>query len=339
MRTIDINNKQYYILKELGRGSFGIVSTVVPEQKLFVVKEINLINSNRQAVEYEVRIMQELQSTGCHPGFSCVLDKGLSPDGKTMYLLLEFIDGFELRELPRHYNDVERSQKFVSAFIQGITYLHHVHSKGFVHRDIKPANMMFTWKDELKIIDFGLACFYGHTSICRAGPNDVGTLAYNPPDPFLCYASDVYSFATSLLEVFVISSLSTPQQQQLFDIEYLYKVPVPVTRNNNTYYEYQPKSAQDIQADEDNVRDLVLAYCAKYQIPRFYGVLLYQMIRADYTKRPSTKECLLLIQEYKKYIEDNQHIPFSDLEDTVIANMDRLTYSDHIRLCTPQPTP
>lgn len=333
-KTIDINNKEYYVIKELGRGSFGIVSTVVPEDKIFVVKEINLVASDRQAVEYEVRVMQKLQSSGCHPGFSCVLDKGISADGKTMYLLLEYIDGFELRELPQHYNDVERAKKLVPTFIQGITYLHHVHSKGFIHRDIKPANMMFTWKDELKIIDFGLACLYSHTSICRAGPNQVGTFAYNPLDPFLCYASDVYSFAISLFEVFVVSSLPA-NQQKLFNIAFLYKVPVQVTRNNTTNYEYRPKSAQEIEADENVVRQLWLQYCITYQIPRFYGFLLYQLIQPDYTKRPSTKECLLLIKEYDEYIQNNTNIPLQDLEDAVIASMSSFTYSDHTQLCDP----
>ena len=59
--------------------------------------------------------------------------------------------------------------------------LERAHSADIIHRDIKPANLMLTQRDEVVIVDFGLAKLAGELSLTKSG-SSLGTPHYMSPE-------------------------------------------------------------------------------------------------------------------------------------------------------------
>lgn len=74
--------------------------------------------------------------------------------------------------------------KFYLQLIAGINYIHKI---GVCHRDLKPENLLLDYRNQLKIVDFGLSNMYkeGQTlktacgSPCYASPEMVAGDEYN----------------------------------------------------------------------------------------------------------------------------------------------------------------
>jgi serine/threonine-protein kinase len=78
------------------------------------------------------------------------------------------------------------------------------HDTGVVHRDIKSSNILITERGQAKILDFGLATFYGATQVTDAG-STMGTAAYMSPEQTqgrpIDHRSDLFSFGVVLYEM------------------------------------------------------------------------------------------------------------------------------------------
>src|SRR5262249_12110146 len=68
----------------------------------------------------------------------------------------ELLEGKTLSELMMAHQPFE-VERLLGLAIQIADSLESAHSKGIVHRDIKPANIFITQRDQVKILDFGLA--------------------------------------------------------------------------------------------------------------------------------------------------------------------------------------
>jgi TolB-like protein len=127
---------------------------------------------------------------------------------------MELVEGLSLDKLiPKKGLPVERFLMIATALAGALAA---AHEKGIVHRDLKPANVMVTFKDSVKVLDFGLA-----KEICtdnpdlatltsaestRAGVN-MGTPAYMSPEQIvgreLDHRTDFFSLGVMLYEMAV----------------------------------------------------------------------------------------------------------------------------------------
>jgi tRNA A-37 threonylcarbamoyl transferase component Bud32 len=140
-----------------------------------------------------------------HPNIVSVYDFGQA-DG-FYYLLMEFVDGVNLRQ-------AMRASRFTPA--QALTIvpkiceaLQFAHDEGVLHRDIKPENILLDTKGRVKIADFGIAKMVGAdqsaTRITASGAA-LGTPHYMAPEQIekpaaVDHRADIYSLGVVFYEL------------------------------------------------------------------------------------------------------------------------------------------
>lgn len=152
--------------------------------------------------ESELAILCRLQ----HPFLVGILDSGSWDDefeGTRPFLVMEFIDGCDLRTLlARHPGGFTpaKTARLGWALAQGLDA---VHSDGVVHRDVKPANILMGGSGLPKLCDFGVSRLHDGAEATIPGVT-IGTASYLSPEQALgepVHASaDIYSLGLVLLE-------------------------------------------------------------------------------------------------------------------------------------------
>jgi len=150
---------QLEILECLGRGGMGVVYKA-RQKSLNRLVALKLLAPERvQDAKFAARFEKEAQALALlnHPNIVTVHDFGQA--GGFYFLLMEFVDGVNLRQLLR-------SRKLQPAEALAIVppvceALQYAHEHGIVHRDIKPENLLLAKDGRVKIADFGIAKMLG----------------------------------------------------------------------------------------------------------------------------------------------------------------------------------
>jgi serine/threonine-protein kinase len=115
---------------------------------------------------------------------------------------MEYVEGQTLQERIRGEGPLapEVALSIFEQALRGVTYAHHM---GIVHRDLKPDNIFITHKNEVKIMDFGVAKILDNKEPTRSR-SMVGTLLYISPEQIngrdADVRSDIYTIGISLFE-------------------------------------------------------------------------------------------------------------------------------------------
>jgi biopolymer transport protein ExbD len=132
-----------------------------------------------------------------HPHIVAVHDFGLS--GSFHYLVMEFVDGANLRQL---LSTAKMTPQEALAIVPQICdALQFAHDQGIVHRDIKPENILLSKAGVVKIADFGLAKLVGTAALdapITAASDVMGTPHYMAPEQVerpqsVDHRADIYS--------------------------------------------------------------------------------------------------------------------------------------------------
>lgn len=148
-----------------------------------------------------------------HPHIVQCYDFGRSQvtaDGVSyFYLLLEFVDGVNLRQTMQAGTLSAREALGIVPRLADA--LHYAHEQGVLHRDIKPENILIDKQGRVKIADFGLARFQNNDgktdamTLTMSGAQ-LGTAAYMAPEQIeqphaVDHRADIYSLGVVFYEM------------------------------------------------------------------------------------------------------------------------------------------
>src|SRR5476651_445582 len=154
---------QLELLELLGRGGMGVVYKARQKalDRLVALKILPRALGDDPAFAdrftREARALAQLN----HPGIVTLYEFGRTDDG-LFFILMEFVDGVNLRQLLAGGRVAPREAlAIVPELCDALQYAHY---RGIVHRDIKPENILLDRRGRVKIADFGLAKLVGPPS-------------------------------------------------------------------------------------------------------------------------------------------------------------------------------
>jgi serine/threonine-protein kinase len=196
----------YHVVRELGRGSMGVVYLALREAGSTRVA-LKLITPAAAGSKTQVaRLLHEavglLQLQ--HPHIAAFRDMG--EVGDKLYFALDYVPGTDGGRLVREQGPlpVPRAVGLVCQVLQALEY---AHARGFVHRDVKPSNVLVeevAGKEVARLTDFGLARVYHGSALSGLTiTGDSGSRAFMPPEQVVNFrdarpAADQYSAGATL---------------------------------------------------------------------------------------------------------------------------------------------
>ena len=174
---------RYKLGRVLGRGAMGVVYEGLDPSlnRRVAIKTIlkNAAIDDETARAYSAQFVREAQAAGRlnHPNIVQVHD--FAEEDQIAYLVMEFIQG---RELRGYFDAKEKFEPAEAVRIMGelLDALDFAHEAGVIHRDVKPANVMLDAQRRVKLADFGVARI--QDSERSAAGTMVGTPAFMSPE-------------------------------------------------------------------------------------------------------------------------------------------------------------
>src|ERR1700724_1790271 len=201
----------YRILENLGGGGMGVVYLAEDtrlDRKVaikFLPAEVATDERAKQRLLREAKTAATLD----HPNICSIYEVG--EEDSHSFIVLQYIEGETLAaRLKRHLPDLREALAIAT---QVADALNEAHGRGIIHRDIKPENIILTTRNQVKVLDFGLAKVVRDSSVMGADTASMlsipgmvmGTVPYMSPEQVrgeeLDSRSDIFSFGTVLYEL------------------------------------------------------------------------------------------------------------------------------------------
>ena len=149
--------------------------------KEMIPSELPTVDRNwaTQAFQMEAQMLANLN----HPGLTKVTDFFNEKDN--WYLVMDFVPGETLErriaQFPDHKLPINEALNIIDQLCNVLAYLHK-QNPPVIFRDLKPANVMVTPRQEVKLIDFGIARFFKREKTSDTA--NLGTPGYAAPEQY-----------------------------------------------------------------------------------------------------------------------------------------------------------
>jgi tRNA A-37 threonylcarbamoyl transferase component Bud32 len=239
----------------IGQGGMGFVYKVrQPSLDRIVALKILSPELGRDPAFAE-RFAREARTLGKlhHPNIVTVFEHGES--GGFFYLLMEYVDGLNLRQALRAGRF---TPKQALSIVPGICdALQYAHENGVWHRDIKPENILLDRDGKVKIADFGIARIVGDPrrdfTLTMTG-NALGSAAYMAPEQHekpheADHRADIYSLGVVIYEMLTgelpLGRFPSPSQKAAVNA----RIDEIVLRTLEKERELRQQSATEVKTD------------------------------------------------------------------------------------------
>src|SRR5207249_2598030 len=227
----------YVILRQIGIGGMGIVYLARDERlnRNVALKILSTRVPSDESAHKRFRKEALTLSKLNNPNIATVFDFD-TQDGMD-FLVMEYVEGVTLSQM---IADRELPEKCILALGEQIAKtLEDAHEHGIVHCDLKPGNIMVTPKEQVKLLDFGLARLLkaagSTTTESVIEEHGAGTLPYMAPEQLSGksdFRSDIYAMGALLYEMSTGQQLFPDVNGIVLVNAILHKAPRPPTDIN-----------------------------------------------------------------------------------------------------------
>ena len=201
---------KYEVLAKIREGGMGAIYKV----RHRLLNELRVIKVMRpevaQSSEQRKRFLREAQTATRlrHTNIVAFHDFFVD-DEDTAYMVMEYIEGINLRDMLRDCGPFPVSLA-VDLARQCLLAFDYLHRKGVVHRDVSPDNVMMTREEDgsirAKLIDLGIAKIAQAKEELTGADEFIGKLRYSSPEQLTSAGqidarSDLFSFGIVLYEI------------------------------------------------------------------------------------------------------------------------------------------
>jgi serine/threonine protein kinase len=219
---------QLEVVRLIGRGGMGAVyqARQTALDRFVALKLLTAPVDDRGFAERFTREARALARLN-HPNIVTVHDFG-EREGR-YFLLMEFVDGVNLRELLKRKSITpEQALAIVPKICDALQF---AHTQGIVHRDIKPENILLDRHGRVKIADFGIAKLLNPSTplvgALTGAADRVGTPHYMAPEQIehadtVDHRADIYSLGVVFYELLTgelpLGRFAPPSQKVSIDV-------------------------------------------------------------------------------------------------------------------------
>lgn len=214
-------NNRYLVGRVLGKGGFGVtyIAKDIVSNNIYAIKEYmpseysTRCNGTQNIVPFSdnrarsifihgrekfVKEAGTLLKLSNNPTVVDILD--YFEQNNTAYIVMEYLDGQNLRELARNSGGKIDSDFMKNVFVTVASSLMEIHRKKILHRDLSPENIIYTNDGRIKLIDFGAARSYVITQ--NKGMSILLKPGFAPPEQYDSQGnqgpwSDVYALCAT----------------------------------------------------------------------------------------------------------------------------------------------
>ena len=223
--------KNYTIIKELGKGTYGVVYKAKKnnDNNIYVIKQISLEGLNqsqKNEVKLESKILKSIKSK-----YVVKYYESFEEDNK-LNIVMEFCECGDLNdfiEKQKKTNHLLSEDKIWNFFIKITLGLADIHKQKILHRDLKSLNIFLKQENDVRVGDLGVAKVLNNTFFAKTF---IGTPYYLSPE--ICEdkkyndKSDVWALGCILYELCTYKHPFTARSQGGLILKILNSYPDPI---------------------------------------------------------------------------------------------------------------
>jgi len=180
-----VNSRPYLKINYVGKGGSSVVYKAMAEDgSFYAIKRVNMTDADADTLasyRQEIQLLQRLQK---YEHVIQLIDFQYQPEAEYMFIILEYGEIDLARILARYpeglLDRMNHMRLYWQQMLEAVSVIHSEEER-IVHGDIKPQNFVSV-KDQLKLIDFGIAKAIHHNTLNIERETLIGTVNYLAPE-------------------------------------------------------------------------------------------------------------------------------------------------------------